>query len=158
LGPAPFVTVSLDLTPPPAGLDAPHELHLVVNPGLPIAEAAAANNLQMLTAGGLPAPLLPWVQVQPGSPLVFLGWEAMPDRRVAGYRVYRAQAGGPWQPLGGNFAPGYVDLTATVGAAYTYAVAAYTVGGVESSPGQGVNVTVPPQRVFLPLVTRGARP
>ena len=154
LGAAPLVTVTLDLAPLPAGLDARHELHLVVNPGLPIAEAAATNNSLTRTVGGLVAPLLPWVQVQPGSALVFLGWDAVPDRRVAGYRVYRAQARGTWQPIGGSFAPGFVDLTATVGVAYSYAVATYSANGMESPLSQGLNVTVPPLRVYLPLVVR----
>jgi fibronectin type 3 domain-containing protein len=90
-----------------------------------------------------------------GSPLVFLGWDAVADRRVAGYRVYRAQDGGAWQPVGGSFAPGYVDLTAGVGAAYRYAVAAYTAEGGESPLSLEVRVGERSLRVFLPLVARG---
>jgi hypothetical protein len=155
LGPAPFITVTLDLTPPPARLDAAHSLHVAVNPGFPIAEADAGNNSQVLTAGGIAAPLGLWAQVAPGSPLVFLGWDAVADRRVAGYRVYRAQDGGAWQPVGGSFAPGYVDLSASTLAAYRYAVAAYTAEGGESPLSLEVRVGERSLRVFLPLVARG---
>lgn len=70
-----------NLAPPPAGLDAAHALHLAVNPGLPIPEAHGANNSRILSAGGILPPLGMWAQVQPGSALVFLGWEAAADRR-----------------------------------------------------------------------------
>ncbi len=151
---APFVTVTLDLAPPPAGLDALHELHVVVNPGLPIAEANAANNGQVLAVGGVAAPVGLWSQVQPGSPLVFLGWDAVADRRVAGYRVYRSEAGGAWTPVGGSFAPGYVDLAARAATAYRYAVAAYTAEGRESPLSSPLNVGARPLRAYLPLVAR----
>ena len=154
----PFVTVTFDLTPPPAGLDAPHALHLAVNPGLPIPEADASNNNRTLPAGGLLPPLGLWAQIQRDSTLIFLGWEAAADRRVAGYRVYRAGGDGVWQPVGSSFAPGYVDLTAGAASGYRYAVAAYTAGGQESSLSQGVNVGVPGLRTYLPLVTRGSGP
>lgn len=157
LGPVPFVTATLDLAPPPAGLDAAYSLHVAVNPGFPIAEADAGNNSITLTAGGIAAPLGPWAQVAPGSALVFLGWDAVADRRVAGYRVYRSQEGGVWQPVGSSFAPGYVDLTANALGAYRYAVAAYTAEGGESPPSQSVGVGERPLRVFLPFVGRGAQ-
>jgi hypothetical protein len=156
LGPAPFVTVTLDLAPPPAGLDAPHELHVAINSGLAIAEADGADNSQIVTVGGILPPVGLWAQVEPGSGLVFLGWEAVADRRVAGYRVYRAESGGAWQPLGGSFAPGYVDLTASVGRAYRYAVTAYTAEGGESPFSPQFNVGARPLRIYLPLVGRGA--
>ncbi len=155
LGPVPFVTATLDLAPPPAGLDAAYSLHVAVNPGFPIAEADAGNNSITLTAGGIAAPLGPWAQVAPGSALVFLGWDAVADRRVAGYRVYRSQEGGVWQPVGSSFAPGYVDVTASALAAYRYAVAAYTAEGGESPLSQPVGVGERPLRVYLPLTTRG---
>lgn len=155
LVPDPSATVTLDLAPPPGGLDLAHDLHLAVNPGLTIAETDAANNRVIRTAGGLPAPLLPWVQMKPGSPLVFLGWDPVTDRRIAGYRVYRSETGGAWAPIGGSFAPGYMDLSATAGRTYTYAVTAYTASGIESPLSQAASVTAPPLRVFLPMVVRG---
>jgi hypothetical protein len=155
LGPAPFVTVTFDLTPPSAGLDAAHALHVAVNPGFPIAEADAANNSQTLAVGGIAAPLGLWAQVEPGSALVFLGWDAVADPRVAGYRVYRSENGGAWQPVGGSFAPGYVDLTTGALGAYRYAVAAYTAAAGESPLSPAISVGERPLRVYLPFVGRG---
>ncbi len=93
----------------------------------------------------------------PGSPLVFLGWDAVADRRVAGYRVYRAQDGGVWQPVGSSFAPSYVDVTAGAPDAYRYAVAAYTAEGGESPFSLEVRVGERTLRVFLPYVGQGAQ-
>ncbi len=152
LGAAPFVTVTLDLAPPPAGLDAPHELHVVVNPGFAIPEANADDNSRTVLAGGIAPPTGLWAQVEPGSALVFLGWDAVADRRVAGYRVYRSEGDGAWQPIGSSFAPGYVDLTSSATRAYRYAVAAYTAEGVESPLGPQVGVGTRPLSVYLPLV------
>ena len=155
LGPAPFVTVTLDLAPPAAGLDAAHALHIAVNPGLPIPEADGGNNSRIVSVGGIAAPAGLWAQVEPGSSLVFLGWDPVADRRVAGYRVYRLQADGAWQPVGGSFAPGYVDLTASALAAYRYAVATYTAEGGESPLSPAVGVGSRPLRSYLPLTLRG---
>ena len=156
LGAAPFITVTIDLSAPPTGLDAPHALHLTVNPGLPIPEADAANNSRTLTAGGLLPPVGLWAQVEPGSALVFLGWGAEADRRVAGNRVYRAEADGTFQPIGSSFAPGYVDLTASVGRAYRYAVTSYTAEGGESPLSLQISVSARPLQVYLPMVARSA--
>jgi fibronectin type 3 domain-containing protein len=92
--------------------------------------------------------------MEPGSPLVFLGWDPVADRRVAGYRIYRSETGGAWAPIGGSFAPGYVDLAATSGRTYSYAITAYAESGIESPLSQEAKVTVPPLRVYLPLVMR----
>jgi hypothetical protein len=154
LGPAPFVTITLDLAPPPAGLDAAHELYVAVNPGIAIPETDAANNDQTLAVGGVAAPGSLWAQVKPGSAMVFLGWNAVADRRVAGYRVHRAEAGGAWVPIGGSFAPGYVDIGARQGGRYRYAVTAYAAGGSESALNEPIVVSVPPLRGYLPMTLR----
>jgi hypothetical protein len=154
LGPAPFVTVTLDLAPPPAGLDASHELYVAVNPGIAILETDAANNVQTLAVGGVAAPGSPWAQVKPGSAVVFLGWNAVADRRVAGYRVHRSEDGGAWAPIGGSFAPGYVDIGARQGGRYRYAVTAYAAGGSESALSEPIVVSVPPLRGYLPMILR----
>jgi hypothetical protein len=154
LGPAPFVTVTLDLAPPPAGLDAAHELYVVVNPGFPISETDVANNGRTLTVSGIAAPGSPWAQVKPGSAVVFLGWDAVADRRVAGYRVYRSEAGGAWAPIGGSFAPGYVDIGARPGGRYQYAVTAYAAVGSESALSAPIGVSGPPLRGYLPVILR----
>ncbi len=128
---------------------------MVADPGLAIAEADADNNDQILSIGGVAAPVGLWAQVESGSALVFLGWDAVADRRVAGYRVYRSEDGGSWQPIGASFAPGYVDLTASASAAYHYAVVAYTATGIESPLGPSFGVAGRTVRVYLPLTARG---
>lgn len=59
--------------------------------------------------------------------------------------------------MGGSFAPGYVDVTASALAAYRYAVAAYTAEGGESPLSQPVGVGERPRRVYLPFVGRDLR-
>jgi hypothetical protein len=147
--------VVLSLTPPAEGLAAARELVVTANPGLALPDWNAGNNQLALTLGGIQPPLGLWAQVQPGSSLVFLGWDAVADRRVAGYRVYRSEDGGAWQPIGGSFAPGYVDLKASVGRAYRYAVTAYAAEGGESPLSAQFSVGTRPLRIYLPLVQRG---
>ena len=89
----------------------------------------------------------------PGSPLDFLGWDAVADRRVAGYRVYRAQDGGVWQPVGGSFAPGYVDVTASAPATYRYAAGAHIADGGESPLSPEIRVDKRPLQVYLHSTT-----
>lgn len=88
-------------------MDTRTRARLAVNPGLPIPEAAARNNGRTLTAGLIPLPLGLWAQTQPGSVLIFLGWDAAADGRVAGY----------------------VDLTASAIRSYRYAVTTYGAEG-----------------------------
>ena len=158
LEPGGFAETSFLLAPPPAGLDTVHALHVVVNPGLVIPEAGGANNRRVVQAGGIAAPNGLWTEVQTGSVLVFLGWDAVADRRVAGYRVYRTNSRGVQEPIGSSFAPGYVDLNTAAGAINRYVVTAYTAGGIESPVSAEVAVTVPSSAasgvVFLPLVQR----
>lgn len=150
----PVITVTLDLALPPQGLDAPHVLHVVVNPGLTIAESSVTNNSETLDVGGIDAPVSLWAQVETGSATVFLSWEAATDRRVVGYRIYRAADGGPWEPLGSSFAPGYLDMTAHAGASFSYAVVAYTATGNESPRSTAITVGTRLYRSYLPLVNR----
>jgi hypothetical protein len=153
-GPTPFITVTLELALPPDGLDAPHVLHVAANPGLPIAESDEADNTIELPAGGIAPPLGLRPRGAPGSGLLFLEWDPVPDRRVAGYRIYRAGGDGTLRPIGASFHPGYVDLGAAPGGAFRYAVAAYTAAGLESPSGPPVSAGPRPQRAYLPLARR----
>jgi hypothetical protein len=103
-----------------------------------------------LLAGGI-------VAASAGAWIVSLrAMQAMPAA-VAGYRIYRAEGDGAWQPIGSTFEHGYVDLTANALAAYRYAVAAYTATGGESplSAARAAGVGTRPRRVYLPLTLRG---
>lgn len=155
LGDGQFVTITIDLSPPAGGLDEIHVLWLTVNPGLAIAEGDGANNVLTLQLGGLPVPQGLNVVFQPTSGLVFLQWTPVDDARLAGYRIYRSQDGGPLEPVGSTFVPGFVDLNAAVGHTLRYAVSTYTGAGSESAMGSPVEVTlVGGSQVFLPLVVR----
>lgn len=148
------VEVTLSLTPPASGLEAPHELVVTVNPGLAQPDWNPGNNRLSLTLGGVPAPTGLWAEVQPGSALVFLDWDGPQPDGVAGYRIYRAEGDGAFQPIGSTFEIGYVDLNAAMLHNYRYAVSAYTDSGQESALSAVINTTVPGLRVFLPWLVR----
>jgi len=155
LGDAQFVTVTIDLSPPAGSLDEVHVLWVTVNPGLAVAEEDGSDNSLTLPLGGVPVPGGLSAVFQPTSGLVFLEWTPVDDARLAGYRIYRSQDGGPFEPAGSTFVPGFVDLNAAVGHTLRYAVSTYTGGGTESAMGNPVEVTlVGGFQVFLPLVLR----
>jgi hypothetical protein len=149
------VEIVLSLTPPAEGLAAARQLVVTANPGLALPDWNASNNQLALTLGGIQPPLGLWAQVQPGSSLVFLGWDGPHPQGVSGYRIYRAESDGPFQSIGSTFQPGYVDLTATMLRSYRYAVAAYTAEGGESPLSPAVGVGERSLRVYLPLTLRG---
>jgi hypothetical protein len=74
---------------------------VVADPGLAIAEADADNNDQILSIGGVAAPVGLWAQIESGNALVFLGWDAVADR---GWRVI-ASIGPKMVGLGSQSAP-----------------------------------------------------
>ncbi len=99
LGPAPFVTVTLDLTPPPAGLDAAHSLHVAVNPGFSIAETDAGNNIQIITAGGIAAPWVcghRWRRVARSTSWAGTRWRIAGWRAIASIARRTAASGSRW--------------------------------------------------------------
>lgn len=146
--------VTLTLTLPVSGLESPHELVLTVNPGFTQADWNPNNNQITITLGGVPAPTGIWAEVQPGSSLVFLDWDDLQMNGIAGYRIYRAEDNGAFQPVGSTFEHGYVDLNASVLHTYRYAVSAYTAAGQESALSASLTVTVPGIRVYLPVIQR----
>jgi len=155
LGDGQLVTVTIDLSPPAGTLDEEHVLWITVNPGLAISEGDGNDNSLTLPLGGLPVPDGLNAIFKPTSGLVLLQWTAVDDARLAGYRVFRSQDGGPFEPAGSTFVPGFVDLNAAVGHTLRYAVSVYTGAGTESAMGSPVEVTlVGGARVYLPLVLR----
>jgi hypothetical protein len=148
-----IVTATLILTPP-INLDVTHTLYVVINPQQAITEATAANNQLTTLIGGLPVPTDLSALAQTGNSLVYLNWTPSTDRRVVGYRIYRAQDGGAAVPIGSTFVAGYVDLGASLDHMYEYRVTSYNVDGVESDLSSALIVTANSQRVFLPLIRR----
>jgi hypothetical protein len=87
----------------------------------------------------------------PGPGSIDLSWEPGTEPRIAGYRVYRAEAsraaaaGEAWSLLTPDLlnAPAYRDLTASPGHPYRYRVTALDTIGNESSPSNTASETGP---------------
>jgi hypothetical protein len=148
-----IVTVTLILTPP-TNLDVTHPLFVVINPQQIVLESTAANNQLTTLIGGLPLPTGLTAVAQTGNSLVYLNWTPATDRRVVGYRIYRAQDGSVAAPIGSTFVEGYVDLGASLDHVYEYSVTSYNIDGVESDLSAAAIVTANSQRIYLPLIRR----
>ena len=107
---------AVDTFPPavPAGLVA---IGVPGAPGLPAAEAAQAE--------------------------VHLSWETSTEADLAGYEIYRREAGGPFERLNSGLlqSPTFVDRTAKRGVEYVYRVTSKDKAGNESEPSEPVRVT-----------------
>jgi hypothetical protein len=148
------LTLALDA---PVDLDHPHRLFVTVNPSLSVLEVDGMDNQQSLELGGLPAPENLRVLAEYGTTLGLLQWDPVADRRVAGYRIYRAEGDGPLEPLGTSLGAGYVDVMAFPGVLYRYGVTSYTDQGIESDVSEWVDLRLhveSKRRVYLPLVLR----
>ena len=148
-----IVTVTLILTPP-VNLDVTHPLFVVINPQQIVLESTAANNQLTTSIGGLPRPTDLTAVAQTGNSLVYLNWTPATDRRVVGYRLYRAQDGGAVAPIGSTFVAGYVDLGASLDHIYEYTVTSYNSDGVESELSTPLIVTANSHKIYLPLIRR----
>ncbi|HET7087241.1 MAG TPA: hypothetical protein VFL17_01185, partial [Anaerolineae bacterium] len=149
-----IITATLNLTPP-VDLDVTHSLLVVVNPLQAVAEQSAENNRQTTLIGGMPVVTDVVALAQTGNSLVYLQWTPLTDRRVAGYRVYRAEDGGPFVPVGSTFVEGFVDLTASLDHTYRYAVTTFTIDGIESELSSALEVATSSYHVYLPVVLKG---
>jgi hypothetical protein len=80
------------------------------------------------------------------APAIDLSWQPDTEADLAGYIVYRREAGNPWrrispsQPVAG---PGFHDSNVEVGHTYFYAVTAIDQNGLESGRSSEANETVP---------------
>jgi hypothetical protein len=75
-----------------------------------------------------------------------LSWAISPEADLAGYYVYRSEAGaGPPQRLNRELllTPTFRDISVAVGSQYTYTVTAVDRAGNESPPGAAVTAVVP---------------
>lgn len=80
----------------------------------------------------------------PAPDSIELTWEANTEAFLAGYRVYRATGGGPFEKIADNLAlPAYSDRAAEHGKTYRYAVTSVSKTGYESPRSQPVEVTLP---------------
>ncbi len=143
------LTVTMALSQP-VNLDIAHRLFIYANPKQTIAEQSATNNSLDIQVGGLPPPLNVEAATRKGQPQVFLKWMPLDDPRLAGYRIYRAQDGGPLQAVGSTFVAGFVDLTSQAGVDYTYAVTSFNQPGFESRLSSLVYITPASYYFYLP--------
>jgi hypothetical protein len=80
---------------------------------------------------------------------VSLAWNPSPDPAVAGYRLYAGTASGVYNQtieVGNSAATVLSSLIA--GHAYYFAVTAYTVNGIESSPSNEIRYKTPPAPIL----------
>lgn len=81
-----------------------------------------------------------------GAPSIDLSWQPNTEPDLAGYVVYRREAGGPWVRVSGTMAvlePAYHDTQVQPGQPYEYAVSAMDKGGHASERSAGAQETVP---------------
>jgi hypothetical protein len=79
------------------------------------------------------------------SPAIDLVWAPVTDMDLAGYNVYRHEAGGAAEKLNANpvKTPAYHDTNVAAGKSYLYAVSAVDVRGNESARSEEAGETVP---------------
>jgi fibronectin type 3 domain-containing protein len=79
------------------------------------------------------------------SPAIDLVWAPVTDMDLAGYNVYRHEAGGAAEKLNGDpvKTPAYRDANVAAGKSYLYAVSAVDVRGNESARSEEAGETVP---------------
>lgn len=151
------ITVTLALTLP-VNTAITHTLYIQALPSGLVSERSNANNTAMLTLGGLPAPEQVRAAAQNGIDFVLLDWAAVPDERVAGYRIYRAVDGGEFVEAGSALETEWVDMNAPLNHTYAYRVTAFTADGAESLPSQSTVVGIVdlpfPSVLYLPVVRR----
>jgi fibronectin type 3 domain-containing protein len=80
------------------------------------------------------------------EPSIDLSWQPVTDPDLAGYRVYRREAGEAWRlisPAQSNVPPAYHDAQVQPGHTYSYSVSAIDQGGHESARSAETEETVP---------------
>ncbi len=136
----------------PADLELPHTLYLSLNPTQTIPEQTSLNNSLSLQIGGLPVPNTLVATHRADLRSIFLQWEGAQDSRIEGYRVYRSPLSGDFMPVGSSYITGFVDLTASPGIDYRYAVTSYSERGVESALSLPAYSASPIHALFLPTI------
>jgi len=87
------------------------------------------------------------VGAEAAVPTIDLSWEPDVEARVAGYRVYRREAGSQWLRVGPELvtAAAFRDLKVTAGRTYSYRVTAVSTAGNESAASGEVTETAASQ-------------
>ena len=80
----------------------------------------------------------------PATNSIELAWERAKDTDLAGYRIYRAAAGGEFEKIGETAeTPSYSDRRIESGKQYRYAVSAFDKTGNESRRSEPIDVNAP---------------
>jgi fibronectin type 3 domain-containing protein len=72
-----------------------------------------------------------------------LSWEGNTEGDLAGYRIYRAEAGGPFERIAEAALPAYADRMAEHGKTYRYAISSFDRSGNESDRTAAVEAVYP---------------
>jgi fibronectin type 3 domain-containing protein len=111
----------------------------------PLVESGSSNEacVEVRDIAAPPAPA--GLAVLPRAGGLELLWSTSPAADVAGYRVYRTAPGGERERVAevGVERSSWLDGTATRGAVYRYAVAAFDRSGNESEPSEAVEASPP---------------
>jgi fibronectin type 3 domain-containing protein len=116
----------------------------VVKTGSADVESDLSEDL-LFTPKDLFPPAVPTVlSAVPTTNSIELAWERVTDADLAGYRIYRAPAGGEFAKIGETAeTPSYGDRQIESGKVYRYAVTAFDKAGNESKPSEAIEVTAP---------------
>ena len=80
----------------------------------------------------------------PTANSIELTWGRDTEPDLAGYRIYRAEAGGEFKKVGETAeAPSYSDRQIEAGKKYRYKVSAFDTAGNESKQSAEIEVTTP---------------
>jgi hypothetical protein len=108
------------------------------------AESELSNEVQIVPADTFPPAVPAGLTAVPSTASIELVWERNTEPDLAGYRVYRALGGGPFERLADSQElPSYSDRKIESGKVYRYAVSAVKRNGVESKMSAPVEVTAP---------------
>lgn len=116
----------------------------VVKAGEGEAQSELSNEAAITPADSFPPASPAGLTAVPSTSSVELVWERVTDPNVAGYRIYRALAGGAFERLADTQElPAYSDRKIEAGKTYRYAVTAVKKNGAESKLSDPVEVAAP---------------
>lgn len=108
------------------------------------AESDPSMDVSIVPVDVFPPAVPAGLQATAAGTAVELSWQGDTDADLAGYRIYRAAAGGNFQKVGETSGlPSYSDKTVMPGQIYRYAVTAFDRSGNESERSAPAEAAVP---------------
>ncbi|MDX1625358.1 MAG: hypothetical protein R3323_02485, partial [Wenzhouxiangellaceae bacterium] len=114
-----------------------HDLHVVINPDLGLAESDGTNNAAVIEIGAMPIPEGIGIVDGRATGSIVVQWDPIEDPRVAGYRVWRENPDGSIVSVGSSPVPGFVDFSPWPGDVFRYFVTSHSARLMESEPSTG---------------------